>query len=259
MARVLDNGGVASTGHYTSYSNNAVFTPGIPFPTMNLALNGHRPVIIYGIYLAYVSGGSGNYGSCTYQGATTAGPYLFPDSGGTIQMELRHGSGTTYFGLNGWAQTTYDSGDGSPFVGGGLSGNIQYAGVPSAPPIAVATVSGRTVSITVYASTDDGGAGISSYTVQYSTDGGSTWGGTVYGGSCTYNNLPPGDYIFRAYAGNEVGASAASITEVVRVRSGGKVRVDGAWVDGLAKVRVAGVWKDATVKVRESGAWHDAL
>ena len=140
-----------------------------------------------------------------------------------------------------------------------VSGTISVTQVPGAPGISIASVVARTVSITVTAPADNGGTGITKYTVHYSTDGGATWQGDTYGGSCVYTNLPPGTYLFHAWATNAVGDGPAATAGPLTLHSGGKVMEVGTEHAGVIKVRSGGTWHDAIIRVREGGAWHDAL
>lgn len=130
---------------------------------------------------------------------------------------------------------------------------------PGAPGIAVGSFTSRNVPITVTYLGNDGGSSITNIVTQYSKDGGA-WSTGMNGGwgTRTYTSLLPGSYVFRAYAVNAVGNSPTAQTAAVKVRSGGKVRVGGAWKDGITRVRVGGVWRDAIVKVRVGGVWKDA-
>lgn len=197
--------------------------------------------------------------SASIDGVGYGGTYTF-DFRGSNKVKLI-ASGNTYVG---GARSIYGSGTtgatgtsiGGPATAGG---SISVVQVPGAPGISINSVVARTVGITVTAPADDGGWPITAYTVQWSNDNGATWQGTTYGGSCTYQNLAPGTYIFRAYATNGRGNGPASQTSPLTLHSGGKVMEGGTEHDGVIKVRSGGTWHDAIIRVRESGAWHDAL
>lgn len=131
--------------------------------------------------------------------------------------------------------------------------------VPSAPRNLAVSVKGLSATVTFAGPADNGGSAVSSYTIQYSKDGGG-WTGNAsnVSGTYTYANLTPGTYTFRVYANNGVGSGPAAQTQPVKVFGGGKVRVGGVWKDGIARVRVGGVWKDGIVRVRVNGVWKDA-
>jgi hypothetical protein len=242
-------GSPSSTGR-SSYSNSYVWTPGIGMPTTGPDINGNHPIRIYSCAIASASGG---FTSIYYQGVDTAGGTVFSNSGGVFDFRYHH-AGSMSFGGNPSFLSTWDAGDGTRFSSGGMPGSLQYAGVPSAPGISVASVSGRNVTIGVSAPGSDGGSGINRYGVQYSFNGGA-WTGEQDGGTTTFANLTPGTYLFRAFAGNDVGLSPAAQTGAVIVSSGGSVRIAGAWRPSIVRVRSGGSWHDATVKVRHGGEW----
>lgn len=131
---------------------------------------------------------------------------------------------------------------------------------PGAPSISASEPVGRnvTINIGIPAGYDEGGSAVSNLVSQYSLNGGA-WTGTTNGGwgARTYSSLPPGSYVFRAYAQNGVGNSSTVQTAAVIVRSGGKIRVAAAWISTIVKVRSSATWKDATLKIRSGGVWKD--
>lgn len=197
--------------------------------------------------------------SAIINGVGYGGTYTF-DFRGSNKVKLI-ASGNTYVGGARAISGSGSTGATGTSIGGPASvgGSIGVVQVPGAPGISVASVVARTVSITVTAPGDNGGLTITAYTVQWSNDGGASWQGTTYGGSCTYQNLAPGSYIFRAYATNGRGNGPASQTGTVTLHSGGKVMEGGTEHAGIIKVRSGGTWHDAIVRVREGGVWHDAL
>jgi hypothetical protein len=126
--------------------------------------------------------------------------------------------------------------------------------VPSAPGISVGSVSGRNVSIVVTAPSDNGGASITSYTVQYSLNSGS-YTGDQHGGSTTFVNLLPGTYKFRAYATNSIGNSPTSTTGNVIVLAGGKVWNGTSWTSDNLKVWGGSAYAQGTAKVWDGSSW----
>lgn len=95
-------------------------------------------------------------------------------------------------------------------------------GVPGVPASVSVARTGRDVTVT--AGTASGS--VSSYMVEYSTDGGTTWVNTqtMSGQSYTYPSLTPGvTYVFRVYAINSVGYSAKLASTGLYVPAGGYV------------------------------------
>ena len=85
---------------------------------------------------------------------------------------------------------------------------------PDAPTNVSASLSGTDATVTWDAPGSDGGAAITDYTVQYSSNGGVTWQTATCTGtstSCTVTGLNPGDsYIFKVAATNSVGTGSYS-------------------------------------------------
>lgn len=107
---------------------------------------------------------------------------------------------------------------------GAWSASSFKAGVPSAPAAISAARSGLSVTVTIAASATNGGATISSYTVERSTDG-VTWVSpqNITSGTYTYTNLTPGlSYQFRSYATNSTGDSATITSASVFVSAYGR-------------------------------------
>ena len=107
---------------------------------------------------------------------------------------------------------------------GAWSASAFKAGVPSAPASISTSRSGLSVTVTVTASATNGGATITGYTVERSTDG-TTWTNpqSMTSLSYTYTNLTPGfNYLFRAYATNSTGNSATVTSSSVFVSAYGR-------------------------------------
>jgi hypothetical protein len=100
---------------------------------------------------------------------------------------------------------------------------------PLAPAsLTVSAPSGRSVTVTA-GTAPNGGAAITGYFVQFSTNNGSTWSTAqaMTNQQFTYTNLDGGiSYLFRAYAVNEMGNGTPATSTSVFVPSGGK-RWDG--------------------------------
>jgi len=143
----------------------------------------------------------------TSMGATTAGSKVGLSATTGYYFRTRAVSNQSYsWGLGAWSASTF------------------RAGVPSAPATISATRSGLSVTVTITASATNGGAAVSAYTVERSTDG-VTWTNpqNITSLSYTYTNLTPGlSYTFRAYATNSTGTSAYATSSSVFVSAYGK-------------------------------------
>lgn len=128
-------------------------------------------------------------------------------------------------------------------VGQGAYSTVQsvaIATVPSAPASVSGVRSGRSVTVTVGASSSTGGDPITSYGIQYSNDGGSTWSAAVSADANlqhTFTNLTTGTtYVFRAYATNDIGNSPTTSSAGIFISGYGKrfvsTPITGATVNG---------------------------
>lgn len=269
---------IATSNANTGYFSDAgyLYTAGITMPTGNTALDvSTKPIKVYNVNAEGQSGGSGIYQYINYRSVTTAGNYLFSDSGGTFTFRVgQTNSGTAmYFGRD----TTYTgrnivwSGDGSTWYSNqSLAGSITYAFVPKAPANLAAVQTARSVALTTTATTGtgyDGYAAISSYKVQYrtSTDG-TTWGAwgntqTMTSLNYTYSNLAPATYYqFRTYAVNDVGNSAATVNGTTfYVAAGGRIYNGTSWTPATTfRVYNGTAWVDVTTaRVYNGTAWQD--
>lgn len=97
------------------------------------------------------------------------------------------------------------------------------------------------------------------YELQLSTDPGFTSGLASYRGTSTsriLSALAPGTaYWVRVRATTSSGSGPWSSAASFQTLSGARVRVNGAWVDGVAYARVNGAWVIAKVHKRVNGAW----
>jgi hypothetical protein len=125
-------------------------------------------------------------------------------------------------------------------VGQGAYSTVQsvaIATVPSAPASVTGVRAGRSVTVTVGASSSTGGDPITSYGIQYSNDSGSTWSAAVTADSnlqYTFSNLTTGTtYVFRAYATNDIGNSPTTSSAGIFISGYGK-RYDQASVTGVS-------------------------
>lgn len=170
--------------------------------------------------------------------------YTAPDDGGkTI-------SGYSVYVNGGWNHNTTSTSTSVTGLATGTSYNISVAAynsrgtatasastarttlaVPSAPGIGDITRVGRNVTIPVQTSSANGGAAITSYTVQYSANNGETWNVNndaqiIYGATganVTFSNLAPAlTYKFRALATNSIGSSGWTTSGSFFLPAGGK-------------------------------------
>lgn len=145
---------------------------------------------------------------------------------------------------------------------GGWSPSSFIAGIPSAPASISTSRVARNVTVAISPSPSNGGATITAYMLQYSSDNGGSWSSAIdMGGlSYTYSNLTPGlTYVFRAYAVNSIGQSAPATSAPLFVSGGGR-RFDGsAMVSTVIARRYDGTsWLDVTTAKRFTGStWVD--
>lgn len=132
--------------------------------------------------------------------------------------------------------------------GWGSAGNSTFiAGVPTAPTVTSAIRTGRNVTVTIGGSSSNGGATITAYKIQASSDNGATWGTVqdITSGTYTYTGLTPAlTWLFRVYAINSTGNSAYATSAGVFVPAGGK----------LYNTNTAGAWANANIARRNDGA-----
>lgn len=246
---------------FTSYTGVRVQSSGLGgFPDGNTDLQGRDRIYLEDVQLAYLSG-TGDP-QVVKGGVASSGGTWF-NSGGTFDLSFyKSAAGTTYFGRNtaGTPSPVTNSKDSTTWTGV-LCGTLVWSTVPSMPASITPTRTGRNVSVSRGASSDDGGNAIDNYTFQYSDDGGVTWKGTVTQTGATYvfTNLPGGKtYKFRVYANNDRGNSQARVSGNVFVPAGAR-RWDGSteidsqtfvrW-DGTQEVAVSTVVRwDGTAEV----------
>jgi hypothetical protein len=147
---------------------------------------------------------------------------------------------------------------------GSWSSSTYIAGVPVAPSSISLSTSGRSVRVTVGASSSDGGA-TASYQVAYSGNGGADSAYQSASGTpitTTFSNLTPNTtYTFAARATNSTGASTTTTSTSVFIPSGGRIfdgtnwnltngsrRWDGtSWINITSAKRFDGTnWVDLT-------------
>lgn len=138
--------------------------------------------------------------------------------------------------------------------------NSAYYLVPAEPAapssLAVSDPVARSVTITAGTATNNG-ASVTGYYVQFSTDAGTSWSTAqaMTAQAYTYTNLDGGlNYLFRAYATNEMGNGAVATSGNVFVPSGGKRWNETAWVPTVTSKRWNGTtWVNLTVTKRWNG------
>lgn len=147
-----------------------------------------------------------------------------------------------------------------PYFDQGVANAITMPTAPSAPAsVTPGQSSGLDIPVTVAAAASTGGEPISSYSLQWSNNNGSSWSTPVTvtaGTPYTFTNLQPGlNYLFRAYATNAVGDSATTTSSPYFLTAGGK-RWDGtAWQVGTISRRWDGTqWVNITTAKRWDGS-----
>lgn len=205
---ILGNAGTASSGTFVgSYSGEQYVVENFPgaYPSGNVNADGNHVVNIESVALqGAISAGHGY--NVQFQGNNNLVIYYNTDGGnGSLNF-------TRYLNNGG----SISSSTGDTWSGGGLWATVNWSTVPGAPSSFSATRTGRSVRLSLGATPDDGGAGVSSYWVQYSTGGGA-YGttGDITSGSFTYNSLTPGaTYSFRGFANNGNGSGAPRTVSV---------------------------------------------
>jgi hypothetical protein len=219
-------GGVDVT---VSYTDRYVFSDGVPMPTGRAMANGSRACLITTVR-AFIAGrgasrtyniqlgpsetgnrGVGSAGSAVNTGWQGLSGW-FLAQGGSTRMTLNF-SGSSYFGRDNGGQGTDSYGRNFGMLGGGY----LWAQAPSEPGfVGVYDDQGDGQIRTDFrGSGDDGGMGISGYTLQWATDPGFTQGvGSIITGTGqqTLSNYESGRrYYFRAAARNAVTDAAGTV------------------------------------------------
>lgn len=175
---------------------------------------------------------------------------------GTSVAWVTYDTTVTHDGSGNYSQTITGSiaATGTTTFGGPASVGVgvtlpRIPKVPSAPAsLTVVSNVGRTVTLSVGGSSDNGGDSITNYEIQSSLAGAAfvnqTSGST---GTRVLSLLAPGSYVFRVYATNARGNSATTSTGTVVVHAGGNVWNGTAWVPSLG------------VNVWNGSAWVAAL
>lgn len=172
------------------------------------------------------------------------------------------GNGGTYFNLTPGASYRFRSRARTDRGWGNwadIGGSVVIPTAPAAPAsVTPGQSSGLDIPVTVAASPSTGGEPISSYSLQWSNNAGSSWSTAVTvtaGTPYTFTNLQPGlNYLFRAYSTNAIGDSATTTSSPYFLTAGGK-RWDGtAWQVGTISRRWDGTqWVNITTAKRWNG------
>jgi hypothetical protein len=243
---------VMTTASGTVTSTNFVRLPGAPTaaPTVSRTTNGLTTTITSSTASSPVSLSDYEFRSST--NGTTFGAAV---SMGLDRVATFTGTSTQIY----YFQTRGVSSEGA----GPWSATATAPALPSTPASITLNRTARNVTVTVGPSATNGGSAISGYSVQFSTNGGSSWSTAedTVAGSYTYTALTAGlTYQFRAFATNSVGDSAFVQTSIF-VPAGGK-RFDGsAWASTATAKRFDGsTWVDLTTAKRFDGTvWADLL
>jgi hypothetical protein len=147
---------------------------------------------------------------------------------------------------------------------GAPSASTFTPGVPTAPQsITIASQVGTSITITITGSSNDGGSGISAYTVQRSENGLPYDGPSardISSGSTVFSGLTPGStYRFRAFATNVTGNSLFVETASTLVAAYGTILRNADFIPiTTGKVYRQGAWRNITnAKVYRNGAWRN--
>lgn len=177
------------------------------------------------------SGASGNGGSILeYRierttANQTAWSGVFVGNGGTF-TDLAPGASYRFR-----SQARTDRGWG-PFAD--IGGSVTIPTVPSPPAaVTIGTQAGLDLPVTVSASASNGGEPITSYRLQYTSNGGATWTPfeTVTASTPRVFTLAPGlTYQFRALSTNAIGDSGLTTSSAYLLTAAGKRWTGSAWV-----------------------------
>lgn len=249
----------STTGNYAEQA--------LTFSAGNLNLAGNRPVYVNSISPTDVAGSYAlrmRFGGNDY----AAGNTIANCGGGSGSVRIyKTGSSTVYFdrdnlGNDPKVRQYNSSGTLTYTWSGQMHGSWSWYTVPTAPAsIGIVSQVGTTVNLSYSNSSSAGGSTISSYSAQFSQDGGA-WVGTktVSGNSFNFTGLVPGStYQFRVYANNAAGSSAATTSASTLIAAYGTLYRAGDFRPiTTGRLYRNGAWRNITsAKVYRGGAWRN--
>jgi hypothetical protein len=207
----------ARTGHATYYLDVGLVSQNQAgnYSTYNI----HIYAIADGGWSGYANGiGWSSYGN--------SGTFSFDGTSAEIanyNVNLGHdANGYLNWGIGAHVNDTGTQTFGGPLDWAQYGSAPRIPKVPSVPGSINPVASGRTVTVNFTGSSDNGGSTITSYTVQYSLNGGA-WTGNKNGSTPqVYTGLAAGSYQFRVAANNSIGQSGFRTSSAVAVVAGGK-------------------------------------
>lgn len=265
-------GGSATTTLNPFFEDNGAYAQGrLTVASGNLNLAGSRPVRVVsvvptdatGTYVAGIVFGGTLYvaGNTIANCAGGTGASRITKTGGTVvrfKRKTQTGGDLTRFNADGTV------GNAEVWAGSDMVGYYTYFTVPTAPAaISITSQVGTTVNLSYSNSVSNGGSSITSYSAQYSSDGGTTWSSpaqTVSGGTFSFTNLTPGStYTFRVYANNAAGSSAARVSTSTLIAAYGTLYRAGSFQPiTTGRLYRNGAWRNiTTAKVYRGGEWQN--
>lgn len=171
------------------------------------------------------------YGTSSYGNPSTGTTYLYggTSSSPTTQITSKTTTGNSTYTNSSLASNTkyyYRSRAGNGQLNSSYSSEKTAVTLASSPTVTVGSVSGNSATID-YSTVADGG--FYDKTIQYSTDGGTTWqtgatvtGGSAQSGSFTIDNLPSGENAVLVRTNTTSGADSP-ITVTITIQTNGKL------------------------------------
>lgn len=251
-----------NTSGFSSFSNDFVWSAENGFPAGNVDYQGKYYVKAYSIDSAYATGASGIYTQVwNANGQSGQSGFTFTNPSGNFNHEIHYASGTLHFGRNTAAGgIVTNHADGNTWAGS-LCGSMVWATAPwtdGAPSVSMAP--GGTATLSWGATSNDGGAPITSRLLTWATDPnftqnvGSAGLGNVT--STTVSGLKPGTaYYFRVRCGNEVSASPWSGTSSATTLSGGRAWNGSSWSQATIRAWTGSSWVSTNVRVWDGSGW----
>ncbi|WP_263729949.1 fibronectin type III domain-containing protein [Cellulomonas sp. SG140] len=129
------------------------------------------------------------------------------------------------------------------------------ATVPDAPTnVSVGSIQPDTALVS-WTAPYDGGSTLTNYNVQVATDAAFTTNVQTFTTGALSGLIPGTVQYVRVRAGNAMGWGAWSSTVSFTTLSGGKVKVNGSWVNAKVWIKVNGAWVPGKVYKKANGAW----